>query len=122
MRDAIRTATGTIAFDPSSPEQLAKRGTGFKGNLYGVDIFVSNKIPTANAGADYAGGVFGRGAVLWADASIPMDPSVIGVNAGKVMLEFDRNAASAITSFVSNFYLGTAEGDDARGAALITDA
>ena len=122
MRDAIRTSTGTVAFDASSPEQLAKRGTGFKGSLYGVDIFVSNKVPTANAGADYAGGVFGRGAVLWADAMVPADPSVIGVNAGKVMLEFDRDAASAKTAFVSNYYLGVAEGDDARGAALITDA
>jgi hypothetical protein len=122
MRDAIRTATGTVAFDPASPEMIRMRGTGYKGSIYGVDMFVSNKVATANAGADFAGGVFGRGAVLWADASVPTDPSVIGVNAGKVLLEYDRNALSAVTNFVSNYYLGVAEGDDARGAAIITDA
>lgn len=122
LRDSIRTATGTVAFDPASPEMIRMRGTGFKGSIYGVDLFVSNYVNTVNAGADRAGGIFGNGAVLWADASIPQNPSITGINAGKVLMEMERNAAAATTDFVTSYFLGVSEGDDSRGSALISDA
>jgi hypothetical protein len=122
LRDAVRTATGLVEWQPASAAMQEIMGTGYKGRLWGVDIFVTNRVPTANAGADRAGGMFGRGAILWADASIPNNPAAIAINAGKAQLELSRDADASVTSAITNYYLGANEGEDARGASLTTDA
>lgn len=122
LRDAIRTATGLVEWQPASAAAQEIMGTGYKGRLWGVDVFVNNQVPTANSGADRAGGMFGRGGILWADASIPRDPAAIEINAGKATLELSRDADAALTSCITNFYCGAAEGEDARIASLTTDA
>ena len=122
LRDAVRTATGTLQWIPASADMISSRGAGFKGSLWGVDVFVSNHVPTANAGADRAGGMFGTGAILHADGSIMPGPATIGSSLGKVLLEWERSATGGLTAAVVHMNVGAVEGDDTRGASLITDA
>ena len=94
----------------------------FKGNLFGVDVFTSSHVPTANTAADRAGGMFGRGAVVWADAMFPTngDPNII--NLGRAALERDRTGKAGLTAYVSHSFLGVVQGIDAAGVSIITDA
>ncbi len=114
---------GALQFAPATAELIAFRGTGFQGSLAGVDVFTSTFVPTANAGADRAGGMFGKGAILWGDGTIPSeaDPNQI-VIAGKVLFERVRTGKSGLTAYVSHRYLGAVEGIDGFGVSIITDA
>ena len=123
-KDLAITAGGAVQYAAASQEALLVRGIGFQGSLCGVDVFTSTYVPTANAGLDRAGGVFGRGAIIWADGTVANDdPSgqsmVIG---GKVLFERSRTAKNGLTAYVSHRYLGAAEGIDLCGVSVITDA
>ena len=122
LRSALATATGSIehtAAGQSTVEVPVPMGAV---RLLGIDWFVSNHIPTANSGADRAGGVFGRGAIAWADMGVDadsMDQISIG---GKVLFERDRDGKAGLTDYVTHVYLGASEGIDAAGVSVITDA
>lgn len=123
LRTAIGSASGgAIQWMQASQEQMVLRGNGYRGQYMGVDLFSSSYIPSANAGADRAGGVFVKGAVIWADMSIQADndPNQLNIG-GKVLFERDRSASSALTQYVSHSYKGVAEGLDSNGVAIITD-
>lgn len=123
LQQYLLTATGTVQWMPASAEAIEMRGAGFKGQLAGVDIFVSNRVKTINAGADRAGFIFTKGAILWADATIPVDPHAFALYAGpKIMVEFERNSSSAMKKVTYNSYLGASLGIDAAGITLISDA
>jgi hypothetical protein len=123
LQDFRLNVGGTIPFDPEFRDIGKLRGGGYKGRLDGVDIFVSNRVPTANAGADRAGAMFGPGAVVWGDmtkrARNPYDQMVIG---GKILFEIDRNAKSGTDSAVTHADLGVSKAIDAAGVSIITDA
>ena len=122
--DLALNAGGAVQFDPATAALIATRGIGFQGTLAGVDVFTSTRIPTANAGADRAGGMFGRGAVGFARGTIANDyPSGQSVVLGdQVLFERSRTAKSGLTAYVSHVYLGVSEMIDAAGVSIITDA
>ena len=123
MDDLILNAGGAIQYDPAAPELIRVMGNGYQGSLAGVDVFTTTRIPTANAGDDRAGFMFARGAVVWADASPPVDdPTRQMLVGGKVLFEVDRDALAGLTNWVSHYYVGVAEGIDAAGVGIITDA
>jgi hypothetical protein len=123
INDMYLNAGGAVQFDPASVEAQKVLGEGYKGRLAGVDVFVTNRVPTANAGADRAGGMFGRGAIGWADMAVesedPINQLAIG---GTLLFERDRTAREAETAFVMHTYLGASEFDDDSGVSIITDA
>jgi len=125
IRADVATASGgAIQWNAGSQALLdMMKGLGAQGNFCGADVFTTSHVPTANAGADRAGGMFGRGAILWADGTVDTegDPNrmVIG---DKVLFERDRSARAGLTAYVSHRYLGAAEGIDLAGVSLITDA
>jgi len=123
LRDALRAETGVIEHMEATEAQMETRSSAFKGSVGGVDIFASNQVPTANAGADRAGGMFGRGAILWADAQIMPNPAVaFQIIAGRMSINFAYDDRRAMTGATTNYYLGVTEGQDAGGVAIITDA
>lgn len=123
LRTAIGTnAAGALQWYPPSGEQLAIRGNGYRGRYMGVDIFASSRVPTANAGADRAGGLFVKGAICWADSSVQAEGPMQLAIGGKVLFEVDRDAPAGITKYVSHAYQGASEGIDAYGVSVITDA
>ena len=123
IRDAMRSETGPLQMVGAVQDSQRVRAVNSL-DLFGVDVFVSNQIPTANAGADRAGGMFGRGAVLWADATVPPNPALAGrtLQAGKVFIEFGREQERGETKVTTNYYCGVAEGIDLAGVGIVTDA
>lgn len=123
FQSSLASATGSIAWMEATAEQINQYGEGYKGNWGGVDIFLSNRVPTANAGVDHAGGIFGRGAIAWGDSSFieSGDPN-LAVIAGKVLFERSRVAQSGETAFTTHANFGVAEAQDLAGQSLITKA
>lgn len=98
-------------------------GTGqYAGRLYGVDVFKTSHVPTMNAGADRGGGMFGRGAIAWADALFPAngDPNILSM--GRAALERVRTGKAGLTAYVTHAYMGAAEMIDTAGVCIQTDA
>lgn len=124
LRTAIASVTGgAVQWLPASQEQIQILGNGYRGQWMGVDIFSSSYVPTANAGADRAGGMFARSAVLWADSSIPEENDANQlILANKIMFERERTAKSGLTAYVTHYYVGVSKGNDAAGVSIITDA
>ena len=122
LRSSIAAATsGTIQWLPASQEQIQVLGGGYRGQWMGVDIFSSSYVPTKNAGADYGGGMFGRGAVVWADSTVETDYVDQLIVGNKVLFERDRTAKAGLTAYVSHAYMGVSKGIDSAGVSIITD-
>lgn len=94
----------------------------YKGRWMGIDFFVSSHCPTANAGADRAGGIFGRGALAWADVQLEpeADPNIRDF--GRARLERVRKGEQLATAYMFSDISGVAQAIDAAGVSLITDA
>jgi len=123
MAELATTSGGAVQFLQATADLVQARGLGFQGQFLGVDLFSSNRVPTANAGADFAGGMFTRGAVVTAFGTpFVEDPTQQVAIAGRILFERDRTARTDLTAYVSHFYYGVAEGQDLRGVAIVTDA
>lgn len=120
VADIATTAGGSVAFDPATPEIVRVKGEGYQGNLNGVDIFTTTRVPSS--GGDRKGAIISAGAVCWADGVPPMDDPNNQILLGKVMLERERLPSSALTRFVYTAYVGVAFGVDARGVTVNSDA
>ncbi len=59
LRTELEADAGSI-YTGTGPSALSKAMAGYFGSWFGIDIFQSTNVPTANAGADRAGGVFVR--------------------------------------------------------------
>jgi len=118
----LRSEGGANQFVAATAAQLALRGPGFKGAFNGVNIFVSSKVPTANAAADRAGGMWGRGAIGFREATIPAAPGIDAIFAGPIMVAFDYNGAGGLLSINGEYLVGVIEIEDLRGTSIITDA
>jgi hypothetical protein len=123
VKDAALNSGGAVQFSASGQAMLeAMKGLGYKGSLLGVDWFTTLDVPDINGNADRAGGVFGRGALAWAQGPIIADPDLPQVNIGPVLLEKDRTAAAATTGFLMHVNLGAGEQIDAAGVTWVSDA
>lgn len=76
LRTELEADAASI-YTNTSPNSLSKAMAGYFGSWFGIDIFQSTNVPTANAGADRAGGVFVRNYALglaqkWAAKVEPM--------------------------------------------------
>lgn len=128
-RDAIVDAGVTISAGTQQYSQpldslINLRGGSYKGTWLDIDWFVSNRVKTANAGANRAGAIFGRGAVVWMDGKVsplvenPYTQAAIGDD---ILLETDRQARAGATGRVSHCYLGVDLALEA-GVTVISDA
>lgn len=107
---------GAAQFIPA--EATVSGATGYKGKLFGVDVFVSTNIPLS--GSDRQGMMIGKSAVVFAD----MKPSIIDpvrqAALGRTKLEFDRVPGSDIDEVHAHTYFGIAEFEDARGVQILS--
>lgn len=118
LRASLAASTaGAVQWAESTQQQLIQMSGNHKGQFLGVDIFSSAHV--TDDGTDHLGGIFGRGAVVWADASIPTENDPNAINIGnKVLFERDRTAKSGLTAYVSSAYLGVSEGIDLAGVTI----
>lgn len=125
FQSSLRAEYGATQFVQATQDMLNIKGQGMAGMFNGVEIYVSSKCPTANAGADRAGAMFGRGAVGYVEGSpfpIVGAPGVVTPAGSPVVVEFDRIVGGGTTSILASYYLGIGKLQDAMGVSIITDA
>jgi hypothetical protein len=125
FQSSLRAEYGATQFVQATQDMLNIKGQGMAGVFNGVEIYVSSKVPTANAGADRAGAMFGRGAVGYVEGSpfpIVGAPGVVTPAGSPVVVEFDRIIGGGTTSILASYYLGIGKLQDSMGVSLITDA
>ena len=119
---SLRSETGPGQYLASSADQVQAKGPGFRGNLFGVDIFASANVPTANAGADYLGMMIAPGAIGVATATAaPILGGATIASQSPILVELERDASSGSTIVVGSAFVGVAELDDLRGVGILSD-
>lgn len=109
------TATSNMHFaaNPNFPVSGLTDGStpaGYAGSLYGVDIFQTSSVPTANLAADRAGALFIRGSALgWYDV-------------WTLNVETHRDVQQPGTIIAASSCRGVVEVLDREGVSVITDA
>lgn len=121
VKSAFLTLGGAAQYRTDAQGVFSGMGQ-YKGTLMGADVFVTAHVDTANTAADYAGMMFGKGAVIWADAEFPSDGDPNIVSLGRGALERVRTGKAGLTAYVTHAFLGVTEGIDAAGVGIITDA
>lgn len=119
--------TNTLSLGAAPAQVLAGSlnsmlGSQYKGQFLGIDFYVSSEVPTANGGADRAGGIFTTGAVAWADAMMDSEGDANILSLGRARLERVRQGDYAATSYITSYACGVAKAIDLAGCSLITDA
>lgn len=82
---------------------------GYVGTLFGIPVFESTNVPTANVGADRAGGMF-----------VPASLGLLVKWMSRV--RFDEDISMGATEIVGDAFYGVGELLDAGGVAIVTDA
>lgn len=114
----LAQTTGILQFVAASYEAISAKGSHYKGNFMGVEIYTSSYI--TDDSVDHSGAIFAPGALGFATGM----PSIVGANEamemGEVSIEMDRDATKALTKVVGHAYLGMSIIDDDRGVTLIS--
>lgn len=124
LMNSLRSEAGPGQYLAATQDQVNAKGPGYRGSLFGVDLFSSTKIPTANAGADYAGMMFSKGFAGYADgtpAPVQGAGGLILPAGTPIVVELERDASAALTKIVGSYYVGVAEIEDARAVQVISD-
>ena len=117
--DILAQNTGILQFIAASYDAISAKGSHYKGNFMGVEIYTSSYI--VNDGTDHQGAVFAAGAIGFATGMPAGLPGAAeSMEMGEVMIEMDREADKALTRIVGHAYLGMSIIDDARGCLLIS--
>jgi hypothetical protein len=125
FQSSLRAEYGATQFVMATQEMLNIKGQGMAGSFNGVEVYSSSRVPTANAGADRAGAMFGYGAVGYVEGSpfpIVGAPGVVTPAGSPVVVEFDRVIGGGTTSILASYYLGIGKLQDSMGVSIITDA
>lgn len=121
---SLRSETGPGQYLAATGEQVQAKGPGYRGNLFGVELFGSTQVPTANAGADYLGYMFSKGAVGYATGSaapVRGAADVVLPAGTPIVVEVSRSPEAGLSTITGSAFVGVAELDDARGVGLLSD-
>jgi len=115
----LESRGGLTQWRPAAAEMQVLKGPGFQGTYDGVDIITTNRVPTS--GSDKVSGIFGRGAIGYVEQEVVFgEEAIILVKEGPIAVELSRAAAGAgYSSVVTNYRVGAAEIEDARGVGLL---
>lgn len=128
FQDSLRGETGPLQWVDATAEMLMLRGSGYKGSFMGVEVWQSDSVPTANAGADRQGCMFSQGAFGYTFGDVRpivaqmINPADILVQTPELFIERSRDAANGMTSLLLNIYPGVVEQEDLRAVTITTDA
>lgn len=124
--DSLRAEGGAVQYRSDVQTALGSTtGQGYVGTYLGVNIFVNDRVDTANGGADYEGAMWCPGAIGYADG----DPTeairrtggnVVSVGEGlAIELQRPDRVASAIA--LAHVWLGVGLLETARGVSITSD-
>ncbi len=115
----IGLTSGVLAYVPASYEAISAKGSHYKGQFMGVEIYTSSYV--TNDGTDHQGALFAAGAIGFASGMpAPLAGAAESMEMGEVMIEMEREADKAMTRIVGHAYLGMSVIDDQRGCLLIS--
>ena len=120
LQDSLRNETSNaISMMQATAEMLQVKGKGYVGRLFGVDVYRSSHV--TNAAGAHNNFVLSPGALGYADGIPQSLPSAVDfMTMGKVLVEMERDGASAVTQVIGHAYLGFAIIDDDRGLVVKT--
>lgn len=123
LMSSLRSESGPGQYLAATQEMVTAKGPGFKGSLFGVDVFgTSYAVPTANAGADYLGMMIAPGAIgVATGTAAPVMGSETIVPQSPIVVEFERDASNGSTIIVGSAFVGVAELDDLKGVGILSD-
>jgi len=124
LQNSLRAEAGAFQWREDTRGMLDIRGQGLAGSLMGIDIAVSSLVPTATAGADSAGGMWGIGAVGFAEGSpraIRGAGEVVFPAGQTIYVELGRDQDATMTKVTGNYFVGVSLIEDSRGVSIITD-
>ena len=116
--DILGLSAGVLQFVQASYEAISAKGSHYKGNFMGVEIYTSSFI--TNDGTDHQGALWAPGAIGFATGMPTAIGAVQSQEMGEVLVEMDRDASKAITKVVGHAYLGMSVIDQDRGCLLIS--
>lgn len=109
LRKALSSTTGVVQ-SGTDPNALGGSGAGLEFMYYGIPVYASTNVATANAGADRAGAIFSRGQAL---ARVDKRP---------IRVRPQRDESLRATEFNITSVYGQGELVDGWGVSVITDA
>lgn len=121
---SLRSETGPGQYLAATQEQVNAKGPGYRGTLFGVELFGSTQVPTANSGADYLGYMFSKGAVGYATGSaapVRGAADVVLPAGTPIVVEVSRSPEAGLSTITGSAFVGVAELDDARGVGILSD-
>ena len=123
LQESLRSEGGSVQFMAASASALEAKGQGYKGNFLGVDIWTSDQVNTANAGADSAGFMMSGGGVAYVEASARgiMPGATMAPAQSPVYAEFDRVADPGLSKIIAHAFVGVGISEDDKGVAIVTD-
>lgn len=108
---------GLTQWRPATVEMQVLKGPGYQGNYDGVDIFTSDGCATD--GADKIGGMFGQGAIGYAEMPIVYPESaLIVLQDGPIAVEEVRDGLAGLTDTITHYHVGVTEIEDLRGVGI----
>lgn len=129
MNDLISSLRAETAgpgpYMAATHEQVSAKPPGYRGTLYGVEIYTSaTAVPTANAGADYLGMMFSKGAIGYATGSaapVRGAADVVLPAGTPIVVEVSRSPEAGLSTITGSAFVGVAELDDLRGVGILSD-
>ena len=121
--NSLRSETGPGQYVAATQDQIAAKGQGFRGMLFGVSLYTSSTVPSANAGADRLGMMTATGAIGYATGSpMPIQGAgaIILPAGSQVVVELERDAASGLTKVIGNSFAGVAEIQDLKAVGILS--
>jgi hypothetical protein len=125
LQSSLRGEGGPLQFQGATAEMIAAKGPGYAGSLGNIDYWTSDQVPADST--DRVGCLFGAGAFAFREADARaalaanpnMAPMAMTIPAGSpIFVEFERNADTASTEIVYNYYFGVSEQEDARAQGI----
>lgn len=121
--NSLRSETGPGQYVAATQDQIAAKGQGFRGMLFGVALYTSSTVPSANAAADRLGMMTATGAIGYATGSpMPIQGAgaIILPAGSQVVVELERDAASGLTKVIGNSFAGVAEIQDLKAVGILS--
>jgi multisubunit Na+/H+ antiporter MnhF subunit len=125
LQSSLRTEVGPWQLRQDVQDMLGIKGANFKGFLNGIEIWNSDQIVTANAGADRSGAMFIFGGLAYAEGS--PDPVTLGggrimAPGGTVYTSVDLDGDKAEVAIITNYFCAVSVSEADKGVKVITDA
>ena len=110
LQESARGEHGALSWQEATAEVINATGGTYKGTIAGVNVWVTDKVDTTDAGATAQNFMFGGGAFAYTEAPVAaFMADALAANAaildlGALAVELDRDAENGLTALIGNYY------------------